>query len=624
MKRRRKTAILLSIAVVLATAAVVFTVHLPGKMEQRVRNLRAEGRWAEAMQVQDRLVRLFPRSDAARIAVMGSQSNLSIGEPGVIVGANFVLGLGGELPSDPSDLALKLVSNLERLAHRQPMEMWRYNLIEDKAELLAQLEHWEQARVAMLEAIDGFETRGNDSRALDAKITMLKWVTDAQERLAEARNLLEADANYTQIAQIDLIIGNAARELERYEEARDAYTAAISAERESIAYANAAPANDEGRRPTAVLEEQPSYQAARFGLDHVQFLRSSVEEAALTGVVAGGGRPLEDIRIYLTPDDGRRGVSTSRVLERSYQTTTSARGEFELRGLPPGTYELAIGLPADLAARFGRTGVPDGIELASGMKPRIEISFQERISIREPRERTTVPAGPEVRLPVRWTAPPGAEHYTLELQLMMRDDDDRITGWSGIPVARDIRSETYELKVRGLELWGQARVRYGNSGLFPSAVLGAWHPGALLGVRIIAFGATGTMLSDSEGILFSRAANYPLLVVTEDRTLPEFYKEAVDTTANRDYAHALGLWEQSLSELQKDETDMSAERSDELIMAAHLALARLHARLKGELEDRNMALAHYRSLLSLADENAAELPPEIRQEAVAYGASSSN
>lgn len=621
MTRRHKMMIVIGISTVLVIGAAVFTAFLPGAMEQRVRHLRTEGDWAAAMQVQSRLVRFFPRTDAARNAVMNSQANLAVGEPEVLVGPGFILTSGGVRPPEATVYGEQILDDLDRIAPRQRMEMWEYNLYEDKAQLLAELGRPHDAIETIRAAIDGFEDRGSHSRALHARITMLEWIPEPADRLQAAetlRNETETRAagivNYHERARLNVVIGDAARELGHYEEARDAYLAAIEAERRNIARANTRRADD----MVAVLEEQPSYRAARFGLDHVEFLTSSQAAAAISGEITAHGEGLPNTRVYLSPDDGRHGVSTSRVIEGSFTAETASDGTFVMDRIPPGVYKLTVGLRGADAADLGRTEIPDTIDLEPNEHHEVEIRFHERISITEPTARTRVVAGPRIEVPVAWSPVAGAETYAVELLIMMRNEEDRITGWVGLPFLRDVREARYEIVVEGLELWSQAGLMYGSSGLRPAGVLGAWHPGALLGLRVIAYGRDGDMVSDSEGILYRQDANYPLLVLEEQHGLPGTYSDAIDATVQTRYEEAVRLWDEAIAELRGLD-GLSTVRRDELLMGAHLALARLHARLDNELQDRAIALEHYEALLRMAETKGYELPRDIRTEVLGYG-----
>lgn len=573
---RGVTALLAAAAVVTAT---ILTASLPHRLEEKSRELRTADDWSRALRTVGRLVAIFPRSDEARRSVLGAASDLSLDRPRVLVGSDFSLVAGGRRPTNAEEYADQVMQLMDRVAERQRNEMWTFNIGEDKAEMLAALGRFDEARVVMGMAIAGFERLGAPSRALDAEITMLEWSTDSEATIGEARRLLayaesagdvssngqsdtEARAEHLasvlphpfQRARLHLIIAEAAVALERYDEARVAYERAIEAETDNIALATRHEGETDGSRPRAVLAEQPIHVAATFGLALLDFVAESGSDAMgeVWGTITAGGRPLAGSRVYLTPATESEGtvMSTQALEQRSFSAEVDESGRFRSVPLPPGEYRVAVGLDDPALATLGRADIPSRVTVPEASQVELNIRFSQRITITEPTGRTTIPAGEAVDLPIRWQAHPDAHSYAVELQVFVRDDSGRITGWSATPLKRRLAETSYRLHMSGLDLWQPAPAMSDARGAYPVGVLGPWYPGNPTGVRVLGYDPAGAIVSDSEGYVFSPQANYPIVTLSDDWTarFAEF-ADAARATADRDYQRARELWEAALRQL---------------------------------------------------------------------------
>lgn len=621
--RVTRVQIIIAVAAVLVIGAGIFTATLPGTMERRVRELRETGQWAGALQIEDRLVRFFPRSDAARNAVMASESALSLDEPEVVVGGSFLFTRGSADVGNPQEVGQALLEHLLRIAPKQRNELWEANLYERAAALQHSLGRTAEARATMERAVPIFEERAR-FRDDSARVTLVEWLQSPVDRLEAGTELLAGfrarpadQVSDYELARLLVLVGDAARQLGDYPLARESYQQARAAAERSIQGARGADSS-ETDHPEIVLEEQPGYARSEFGLAMLDFLETATPEtsAYLTGRITHPDGAIEGATIYLTRSTGHSGFSTHMLDTQSITAPTDADGRFSIGPIPPGVYDLAVGLRATQAIALGRTEVPADVTLEPGQTREVQVRFADRISIIEPTGSVGRTAFESFALPVSWSATEGADHYSVELLIMSVNEDGSISGWMGAPALPSVASTATRIEVAGAAVWDHAQWFADQGGLHPVAVLGGFSPKSIVGVRVVAHNAEGTVISDSEGLLTRRDANYPFVRFAEPQNLPDAIRAAVTATLARDYESAIDAWETAATTADQ----LIDAGRPELALGVHLALGRLYARLTAPLHDTERARHHYTQAYEIAGAASLEIPRGIMAEVRSSGA----
>ncbi|MED5015782.1 carboxypeptidase-like regulatory domain-containing protein [Paenibacillus chibensis] len=273
-------------------------------------------------------------------------------------------------------------------------------------------------------------------------------------------------------------------------------------------------------------------------------------EAKLAAEQDQGIQELTDVSGTLTRSDGtplayagvflrsRRDVNNSINDSEPYQTMTDANGQYVIKGVLPGAYQIHIGLNLDQISGWTWPGpYDDWIDVKGQQHITRNIVFQRLLELRSPVNNEVVK---DKEITFEWEPVPGAAYYDINLGVQFDG------GSSGAFLKSGIRGSM--LQVPAEELYqlsgGIVSSSAGNEKLqiVPISLLEFSNPEAQLNWSVEAFDVKGNMITRSDGYRLGAALT---------GKLPFFYlKERSLTQADRTLL--AGDLDTALSQYQED------------------------------------------------------------------------
>lgn len=253
-------------------------------------------------------------------------------------------------------------------------------------------------------------------------------------------------------------------------------------------------------------------------------------EAKLAAEQDQGIQELTDVSGTLTRSDGtplayagvflrsRRDVNNSINDSEPYQTMTDANGQYVIKGVLPGVYQIHIGLNLDQISGWTWPGpYDDWIDVKGQQHITRNIVFQRLLELRSPVNNEVVK---DKEITFEWEPVPGAAYYDINLGVQFDG------GSSGAFLKSGIRGSM--LQVPAEELYqlsgGIVSSSAGNEKLqiVPISLLEFSNPEAQLNWSVEAFDVKGNMITRSDGYRLGAALTGKLpFFYLKDRSLTQ-------------------------------------------------------------------------------------------------------
>jgi tetratricopeptide (TPR) repeat protein len=559
-KLRKKTILLGIVFLVTAIAAAVILYAVsPGLLAGRIEKDYASEQYQDALDRSIKLMTWFPASREAREAAYRIMQQIGDGYDKVIIGQDFTFRSGsgsGQTLVDRESFP-NLYGTLRQVADRQRNMLWRWNMYERIGETALLIEDFPAAEEFLLQALDGFEEeRSGGFRQIQIYLTLteLQYALHNHEQAKVYAALADSTAiqNPMLKAEAKAWLGMLLVEEERYTEAALLFEQAKELVHESLESLESLdsfeyPEDSESRdsseaqkssgtgslpeRAVANPEDQKAYSMAERGL---KFIEAAVGSAGLTPeeVSAGFGqvtvavyrfgRPLAGVEALLRPE-AHSGSYSSRMFDTgAYRTSESGNdGVIAFSRVEPGKYDLIFRFDPDALEDVGAFQIPDTVEVEAGDSLELSVDLNTKVMIIEPREPVELAYGEQ--LSMHWEPYPEADYYGIHAVYYYGESD----GDGGVDGVRDHRFTSSvgtvirKVSNNSLSIDTASADDHTRIGIFspdrvyPAAVIGLFHPGALLSLRVSAYTRTGHLLSDSEGLIYNPDAVYPLWEITE-------------------------------------------------------------------------------------------------------------
>ncbi|MFW5775967.1 MAG: hypothetical protein ACOCZB_01630 [Spirochaetota bacterium] len=632
MKRRPKTIGVAVLVLVLLAIAGLLIAHLPAALRTRITSFSNDGRIAEAIRIQARLVRVFPRDKETYWSLNTTTETLLHSTPVVVIGsAGHAVAHSGETAvAGSEDLVAELIDQIDAVVKRDPPEVWATRFLERKARLLETIGRTSDAIAIMRHVADRRREGAADCETLRADLWLLDRIGEAGERLERARRLVdcyvperghEPGLSAYSESELHVAYGDAAAAAQAWIEAEEAYERAADAAGRAFDRAWEEEYAEMDPDVAPKLEEEPHYVAAQLGLRLARFAQredAAQHAARVYGSILPAEPEFEDSAVWLQPITADRdpmlvGVRTmytnGSMSTEGYRARVQADGSFAFDLLPPGSYRFHLTTSVDRLVGFGRPEVPDVLRLEGGETREIVVRFAPRVALHATSPGQDSQQTFPIRVGVRWDPVPDAAYYDVWMHV----------GDGGTQVLERTEERSYETTYDRLDLWVSSGPSTDPDGLKPASILGRGVPGTVIAPVVQARNADGRLLTDSDGYVLSNTV-YPYWIVPDDFGVR--YGPLADParkTAEREYAEAAAMWNELVRPVDSSDSEPSNGESaltgPENQIKIHLALARLHANVS-DPSVRNAALAeqHYEEVLRIANEFGIRLPSTIASE----------
>lgn len=559
-KLRKKTILLgiIFLVTAIAAAAILYAVS-PGLLAGRIEKDYASEQYQDALDRSIKLMTWFPASREAREAAYRIMQQIGDGYDKVIIGQDFTFRSGsgsGQTLVDRESFP-NLYGTLRQVADKQRNVLWRWNMYERIGETALLIEDFPAAEDFLLQALEGFAAeRSGGFRQIQIYLTLteLQYALHNHEQAKVYAELADSTAirNPMLKAEAKAWLGMLLVEEELYTEAALLFEQAKQLVHESLESLDSFeyPEDSESRdsseaqkssrigslpeRAVANPEDQKAYSMAERGLSYIEAAVGSAgltpEEVSagfgqVTVAVYRFGRPLAGVEALLRPE-AHSGSYSSRMFDTgTYRTSESGKdGEIDFSRVEPGKYDLIFRFDPDALEDVGAFQIPDTVEVEEGDSLDLSVDLNAKVMIIEPREPVELAYGEQ--LSMHWEPYPEADYYGIHAVYYYGEGDDG-DGDGGVDGVRDNRFTSSvgtvirKVSNNSLSIDTAAADDHTRIGIFspdrvyPAAVIGLFHPGALLSLRVSAYTRTGHLLSDSEGLIYNPDAVYPLWEITE-------------------------------------------------------------------------------------------------------------
>lgn len=423
------------------------------------------------------------------------------------------------------------MSYLERLLEQFPDSKWRVEAMAELGYALSRLGRYEEAAGWMQQAWDDPDYAASDPELglyLAQTYLNLGDLDRAMETLVQAREKAEqADASHAVLFSLALAFEN----LGAYDHAYDIAT---------------------------------KFQSVHFGMTD---LRSRLERTmdqttgngeppSLVGVATLNGKNLAGVRVILGAGDS----SDERFRPAKFvaQAVTDANGRFELYRISPGTYQIGLALPAQMARESTVHFDPDPgamsptVEIQEGATAEIAIRFERSPLFTYVR---VIDQEPYPVLELAWEEDPRAAAYRIGLiQKARPSPNTEVTGHAALADVTAWAFETPEARISLEELYlHSTNLPYVSdrpeAEIDLTAVLGFRHPDVSAHFYVRPIDADGEPLGNWRGEWDGLSEARRNLASVE---LPSRRTHADELLLQRDYDAAIAAYEEQLERNPND------------------------------------------------------------------------
>jgi tetratricopeptide (TPR) repeat protein len=547
MKYKQKN-ILKTLAIlilVLALSSLVFIVAGPPVLQKTIQKSQEDGESYKAAIQSLRLVKLFPWTEQARQAIYQLFQTMEQQESRIMIGPNSIMYNHAPSSTIPANLHETIIHEAYRVAKAQPNPLWDYNIHEDIADLTTSLGNPEQAIQDYTYALDNFIKRDMDFRAFEILLKLYD-IYVSQKNLQEATSALEKASNLANVsliqkAQLTAREGMLALELGDHETARSLF---ISAQEETQAGIQQLPEEQSDMKRFVIPQEQEGYKLAEKGLHTLDAFQYPDDFTVLEGTIQANGQPVEDVIVFLVSPGDDRVIGSHREAMSSYlYARTNADGYYRLSGFTPGTYFCMLAFEPRQLQGIGAFSLPQTINIEGEKPVVVDFTLVKRMEINAPTGLVSLPYGENISL--EWEPIANAVQYGIDIVYFTGPKDAPYQSSVGIEIAQ-VTENHFTLATDST----QARTPLGvfnEKEVIPASIMGPFHPGAYLTLKISTYDQNNKRITDSEGLVFDRGANYPLWTIT-DTDNPNLLLKGDTALLAGDSELALQLYAQEMAE----------------------------------------------------------------------------
>jgi len=523
--RDKNQKIVISIALILigiVLAGVIVLIAAPPIFHRSIETSFEQEQIDSAVSRSLRLMNWFPYSDQAREAAYKLLSMKEEGELYVTVGHGIIMRSGTVKDVLPQAYHDSLFALVLKVAKWQRNRLWDYNLHERLGDVFSSIENYPEAIDHYTYAAEHFIGLNMDARAFAIYMKLSDVakeqdaMIDAGHYLAKAGTLdspgsIASSELYARKGMLAIALGDLDQAEQHFIEAMRLVNLGIQ-EAQSIS---------DDRSMVVDEESQVGFQIARRGLLELDMLRNSDPNTIVSGRLTAMNQPLSGVIVTLIPADETRLVF-SPVESRRYnlQTITDAYGNFSFSRVVPGDYTYLFSFKPDTLLNLGRFAIPESFSVSQGSTVSHEFNLSERMKITHPEGFIEIPYGETITL--RWEKVEHAAWYSIGLVYFHGPEASQYQNSIGTDVARTT-GESFAVSTDSIEARSPLHI-YDPSTLIIASVIGPYHPEARFTFKVTAYDDNGTILTDSEGLIFDRGANYPLWHIikpSDYRLMPE-------------------------------------------------------------------------------------------------------
>lgn len=303
---------------------------------------------------------------------------------------------------------------------------------------------------------------------------------------------------------------------------------------------------------------------SHFGMTNLRFrlnrtfnqMVGNGEPPSLIGVATMNGESLAGVRIVLVLATGNTRYYPATA---AAQAITDANGRFELYGIPPGTYQIALALPAQMARESSihfegvlDTMRPPTVAIAEGETTEIAVRFERSPLFTHVQ---VIDQEPYPVLELAWEEDPRAAFYRIGLIQKARiSPSAEITMHA---ILADINAWTFEApeaRISLEELYRHSTDHPRSTGLPEgeidlTALLGFRHPDVSAHFYVQPIGADGELLGNSQGEWDGLSEVRRNLATVE---LPSRRTVADELLLQRNYDAAIAAYKEQLEQNPND------------------------------------------------------------------------
>ena len=455
-----------------------------------------------------RLVNYFPWTRQARETIYRLLSNIEQQESRIMIGPSSIMYNHASSNQIPTEFIERIIQGAYRVAKAQPNPLWDYNIHENLGNFTYSLGRMDNAIQNYTYALDNFLKRGMEFRAFEILLKIFDIHLD-QKNFQQATSALEQASNLANVsliqkAQLTARQGMLALELG---DLTLAQTLFITAKEETISGIQQLPYEGPDRPRIVSPQEQEGYKLAEKGLRKLAAILNTNQLTVLEGTIRALGQPVEGVLVFLVPAEDQHVImSHTEAMLRYQYASTNANGYYRLTDFSPGTYFCMLAFEPRNLQGIGAFSLPQSIGIDSGKPVTVDFTLFERMGITHPSGLVSLPYGDNVT--IQWETIPDAIQYGIDIVYFTGPKDAPYKSSAGREIAR-VTENHFSLATDSIE----ARIPLGlfnDNEIISAAIMGPFHPGAYITLKVSAYDRNNKRITDSEGLVFDRGANYPL------------------------------------------------------------------------------------------------------------------
>ncbi|WP_409342969.1 hypothetical protein [Paenibacillus sp. MBLB4367] len=204
---------------------------------------------------------------------------------------------------------------------------------------------------------------------------------------------------------------------------------------------------------------------------------------------------------------------------------TNGDGVFRFNDVPPGEYEIGIGVTDREVDGYFLTeqgAAASSVVVTAGKTVSVDMRFVPKVGVSSPMNHETVSGKDGDRIRFAWEPYPGAANYKVSLTALERDKEGKTHGTFTVRLDETWKEPWAEYAIDTLRTYPRGVGKSGTADkvwLASSGILGAVYPGGDFIWSVDAFDTEGRRISSSSGYYFSFASEVPFFSIDDAQQL---------------------------------------------------------------------------------------------------------